>query len=277
MCHWWDPGPVRWFLAFRSPHVYGFKGGEPREVDFKISDKHWQIIWWYTPKTWIFSPLDSVWKPIISYVFRFPPKLWYFVNFSSTYRSFLKNPRSIQKAAWLTTLLVSKQLMSVRCHGHHIREAVSVDDGNSRIIMIGILVTSLTVLPVIIQTHIAIAQVTQGSGNTIHLSLSWDHPIHDVLHHGLVHIRSIQIPRSPSHRWCSSQAIVNGMDRGNRNAKKQQLQCHLEEGDTSDRNESLKRQLYGKKLQSWRRKKKNKMASSQCDTMITMITWCLSL
>jgi len=47
------------------------------------------------------------------------------------------------------------------------------------------------------------------------------------------------------------------MDRGNRNAKKQQLQCHLEEGDTSDRNESLKRQLYGKKTPKLAAEKKN--------------------
>ena len=92
-------------FGMRSPHVYGLKGGEPREVDFKISDKHWQLYMRYTPKTWKFSPLDSVWKPIISYVFRFPPKLWYFVNFSRYIQILPQKPKIDSESSLIDDLV----------------------------------------------------------------------------------------------------------------------------------------------------------------------------
>ena len=61
-----------------------------------------------------------------------------------------------------------------------------VDNWNASIIMVVILVPTLAILPIIIQSHITKAQVAQGGGNSIHFTLLGHHSIHDALHQRLI-------------------------------------------------------------------------------------------
>ena len=83
-------------------------------------------------------------------------------------------------------LLRDQELVGMWRHCDHIREALPVDNWNASIIMVVILVPTLAILPIIIQSHITKAQVAQGGGNSIHFTLLGHHSIHDALHQRLI-------------------------------------------------------------------------------------------
>ena len=57
--------------------------------------------------------------------------------------------------------------------------------------------TTVAILPVVIEADIAVAQVAQGGRHAVHLPFLRHHAIHDGLHEGLVHVAVVEVPRSP--------------------------------------------------------------------------------
>mmetsp|Transcript_148095 Transcript_148095/g.412478 ORF Transcript_148095/g.412478 Transcript_148095/m.412478 type:complete len:214 (+) Transcript_148095:203-844(+) len=103
------------------------------------------------------------------------------------------------------------ELVAVSRHAYHVWKTLCVNDRDSGIIMVVVPRAGATLLPVVVQTHVAIAEVAQRGGHAVHRPLPCHHGIHDGLDQRLVHIRPEQIPRAPTHGRSETQAVVDGL------------------------------------------------------------------
>ena len=69
-------------------------------------------------------------------------------------------------------------------------------------------------LPIVIEPHVAITKIAQGSGLTVDNSLLGHHADHNLLDELLVDVEAIEIPRAPTHRRRYASAIINPNCRG---------------------------------------------------------------
>mmetsp|Transcript_67199 Transcript_67199/g.205797 ORF Transcript_67199/g.205797 Transcript_67199/m.205797 type:complete len:226 (+) Transcript_67199:274-951(+) len=105
------------------------------------------------------------------------------------------------------------QAMSMSRHRGEIREGRPIHNRAAIAAVVDVAVRAGPApLPVVIQAHVAIPEVTQRRGHTAHLAPPGDHAIHDALHAPLRNVLAEKVPRAPAHGRRSRQAVLETPD-----------------------------------------------------------------
>ena len=90
------------------------------------------------------------------------------------------------------------------------RESLRVDERVSCGVVVRVVALAVpaALLPVVVQTNVAVAEVAERCGHAVDSALAGDHAEHDGLHELLVDVGAVQVPRSPTHRRRQTQTIV---------------------------------------------------------------------